>query len=59
MFNAVFTISLTSKGFNLTCKSFNRYNKYGITRDGLYTTMLELTDIFNNVLNVGVVFEID
>lgn len=55
---AVFTITKDGKLYNLKSKAFNRYNRVGITQAELFNEMEHLTDVFNNILNVGVLFEI-
>ena len=52
----IFLITKTEKGYNLTCKSANTYNKYGVK--DLFKAMNELADIFNNALGVGILFEV-
>ena len=60
--NATFIITREEKPtgwyYKLMCKSYNRYNKYDVHEKNLYDAMYELTDIFNNVIGVGIVFEI-
>ena len=55
---AVFTITVSNGLYNIKCKHFNQYNQIGISRDCLYTAMRQLTDLFNNVLKIGILFEI-
>jgi hypothetical protein len=55
---AVFTITKDGKLYNLKCKAFNTYNRIGITQVELFNEMEYLTDTFNNLLNVGILFEI-
>ena len=55
---AVFTITRDGKLYNIKCKAFNSYNLIGITQAELFNEMEILTDVFNNVLNVAVMFEI-
>ena len=57
--NAVFTISKGVKGFNITNKRFNTYNKYEVPASELFKAMTELADIFNNVLEVAILFEVE
>lgn len=56
---AVFTISKNSKGYNITSKKFNLYNKIGVPANQLFEAMEELTDTFNNVIGYAILFEID
>ena len=44
--------------YNIKSKAFNRYNQIDISRDCLFTAMNQLTDVFNNVLKIGILFEI-
>lgn len=55
---AIFTITKDGKLYNIKSKAFSNYNRIGITKVELYNEMEALTDIFNNVLNIGVGFEI-
>ena len=55
---AVFTITVSNGLYNIKSKAYNRYNQIGISRDCLFTAMSQLTDVFNNVLNIGILFEI-
>ena len=59
MESAVFTIRKVDGRFNFTCKRYNTYNRYGVMFIEIYKTMEEITDVFNNVIGVGVTFEID
>ena len=57
---AVFTIR--DDGGNtcsLLSKKYNRYNKYCIKKADLFKALAELTDIFNNVLGIAIVFDVD
>ncbi len=56
---AVFTISKNGKGYNITSKKFNLYNKISIQANQLFEAMEELTDTFNNVIGYAILFEID
>ena len=62
---AVFTITSASTGFsigstvNITSKQYNTYNRYGIRKADMFDVMSELADIFNNVIGIGIVFEVD
>ncbi len=55
---ATFTITVNNGLYDIKCKAFNLYNQCGVSRDCLFTAMNQLTDVFNNVLNIGVLFEI-
>ena len=44
--------------YNIKSKAFNRYNQIDISRDCLFFAMNQLTDVFNNVLKIGILFEI-
>ena len=56
---AIFTITPTMKGtYNIKSKAFNRYNQIDISRDCLFSAMNQLADVFNNVLKIGILFEI-
>lgn len=57
---AVFTIR--DDGGNtcsLLSKKYNTYNKYCIKKVDLFKALAELTDIFNNVLGIAIVFDMD
>lgn len=57
---AVFTIR--NDGGNtcsLLSKKYNTYNKYCIKKADLFNALGELTDIFNNVLGLAIVFEME
>ena len=55
---AVFTIMKSDKGLNIKSKAYNTYNKYNVPEKQLFKAMAELTDTFNNVIGVAVVFEV-
>ena len=59
---ATFTITREEKTngnyYTLKCKAYNQYNQYDVHAKFFYEAMEELTDIFNNVLKIGIVFEI-
>ena len=44
--------------YTMKCKAYNQYNKYDVPEKRFYDALEELTDIFNNVIGIGVVFEI-
>lgn len=56
---AIFTISHGIKGYNIKCKAFNTYNRYNIQKSEIITTMEQLADIFNNVLEIGIMFVVE
>lgn len=59
---ATFTITREEKTYGwyytLKCKEYNQYNKYDVHAKHFYETMEELADVFNNVIGIGIVFEI-
>ncbi len=59
---ATFTITREEKTngwyYTLRCKAYNQYNKCGVYEKHFFEAMEELTDIFNNVIGIGIVFEI-
>ena len=59
---ATFTITREEKTngwyYTLKSKAYNTYNRYDVHEKSFYETMEELTDTFNNVLGIGIVFEI-
>ena len=59
---AVFMITREEKtnGWFYTIKSrmYNTYNKYDLNEHQLFEAMEELTDTFNNVLNLAILFEV-
>jgi hypothetical protein len=61
---AVFTISKSSataqgRRYNITSKRFNLYNKIDVPESQLFDALAELSDTFNNVIDMAIVFEID
>ena len=62
MKTAVFTITREEKTtgwyYTLKCKAFSQYNRVDIHEKRFYETMEELADTFNNVIGVGILFEI-
>lgn len=56
---ATFIISEGVKGLNIKSQRFNTYNKYEVPASELFSTMVELTDTFNNVLGLGIDFEVE
>lgn len=59
MDTVIFTITKNGNGtYKVFCKNgFNTYNKYD-AKD-LYNTMVELADVFNNVIKMAILFEIE
>lgn len=60
---AIFTITSFDlkenvKGYNIKCKAFNRYNRYYLLANQLFTEMEKIADIFNNELKIAVLFEV-
>lgn len=56
---AIFTIFKDGNKFDLKSKQYNTYNKYQLTAPELFNAMTELADIFNNVLDLSILFEVD
>lgn len=56
---AVFTITRHDKKYNITSKKYNLYNKYAVDDNKLFDTLSELTDTFNNTLDIPILFEIE
>lgn len=56
---AVFTITVSNGLYNIKCKEYNLYNQIGVSRDCLFTAMSQLADVFNNVLKIGILFEVE
>ena len=54
---AIFTIFDTGSAFDVKCKRFNTYNKYGVPKSDLWKALSELTDIFNNVIKIAILFD--
>lgn len=59
MKEAVFTVTEGIKGISIKSKSYSQYNRCEIDRKDLYQAMCELTDIFNNVLGIGILFDVE
>ena len=56
----IFTITKHESGIDITTEGTrSTYNKYGVKDKDLYKVLCELTDVFNNVLKMGIGFEID
>lgn len=55
---AVFTIMKGDKVFSIKSKKYNTYNKYDVPEKQLFEAMAELTDTFNNVIGVAILFEV-
>ncbi len=57
---AVFTVTKTQgRKYNITSKGFNLYNKLNVPENQLFEAMAELSDVFNNVIGIAILFEID
>jgi hypothetical protein len=56
---ATFTISNGTKGYDIKCKAFNAYNRYNLAKDEIFTAMEQISDVFNNVLEIAVVFDVE
>lgn len=61
MNDVIFTISKGIKGINIKTKhgKFNTYNKYEISEQDLFRAMSELADIFNNIIGIGIAFDVE
>ena len=59
MENAIFTISKGSRGINVKSKRFSTYNRIEVPEAQLFQVMEELADVFNNVLGIGIAFEVE
>lgn len=57
----VFTITKGEKGYNVKTKSleYKKYNEYEIKAIDMYKRLSELTEHFNNELDLAILFEID
>ena len=56
---AVFTITVSNGLYDIKCKEFNLYNRIGVSKDRLFAAMSQLADIFNNVLEIGILFAVE
>ena len=56
---AIFTISKSGRRYNIKSKQFNTYNKIDVPETELFNALEELSDVFNNVLDYAILFEID
>ena len=56
---ATFTLSKGTKGYDIKCKAFNTYNRYNLAKDEIFTAMEQISDVFNNVLEIAVVFDVE
>lgn len=56
---AIFTIVKGARGYDIKCKAYNTYNRYGLAKDEIMTAMEQITDVFNNVLEIAVLFEVE
>ena len=54
-----FTISKGVKGLNIKAHKYNTYNKYEVPPSKLFDAMSELADVFNNILEIGIMFEVE
>lgn len=59
METAVFTIYKTDGELNIVSSRFNSYNKYGVKEKDLFSVMSELSDTFNNVIGIGIMFDVE
>lgn len=59
---AVFTIIREERTngwfYDVKSKAHNTYNKCGLNEHQLFEAMEELSDVFNNVLGMGILFEV-
>lgn len=57
----IFTISKGEKGYNVktTDREYKKYNEYEIKAVDMYKRLSELTEHFNNDLDLAILFEID
>ena len=56
---AIFTLSRNGNSYNITSKAYNLYNRLQVPAGQLFDTMAELTDTFNNVLEIAILFEVE
>ena len=54
----VFTISRGHYGYNIKNAKYNTYNRIEVPGIVLAQAITELTDIFNNTLKLGILFEV-
>ena len=57
--SATFTISKGTKGYDIKCRAFNTYNRYAVSNDELFSAMEQISDVFNNVLEIAVTFDVE
>ena len=55
----IFTISRGDYGYNIKNPEFSSYNRIEVPSIVLHKAIDELADIFNNTLNLGILFEIE
>ena len=55
---AIFVIKEGVKGYDITNRQYNVYNRYEVPKDQLFVSMTEMSDIFNNVLEIAITFEV-
>ena len=56
---AIFTITEAGGAYNIKCKRYSEYNKYNVPKGALWLAMSDLADVFNNVLEIGILFAIE
>lgn len=60
---AIFTITRREEStgyfYSIKCRRFNQYNLVHVHERTLAQQLSHLADIFNNVLNIAILFEID
>lgn len=55
---ATATIYEVDEVYNIKVNGFNAYNKYAVPKCALWLEMNDLADLFNNVLEIGILFEL-
>ena len=58
METATFTISKGTRGVDLKCMRYNTFNRFNVPEATLFKAMAEISDIFNNIIGVAVIFEV-
>ena len=56
---AIFTISRGNYGYNIKCTAHSDYNRIEVPGFVLHKAIEELSDIFNNTLKIGILFELE
>lgn len=56
---AIFTITVSNHLYNIKSKCYPQYNQIGVSRDSLFAAMCQLSDVFNNVLKIGICFDVE